>query len=183
MSLALTNPQTLDDLLLFRLSRLLATAGSHIIRLCEGELGITWREWRLIASLAPQQPMQPSALAARTQLDRARTSRSITSLVAKGLVLRNSVQGDQRLALVHLSAQGMQLYERFFPVVTQLNAQLLQALTAEQCASLDQALTLAQTQAEKLLAQGGQPKANRRAGARTRRPSAGAQSPPVWPEK
>lgn len=186
MTNPLITPQGIDDLLLFRLSRLLATAGSHIIRLCEGELGITWREWRLIASLEPHTLMQPSALAERTQLDRARTSRSITSLVAKGLMQRQALPSDQRMALVQLTPQGAALYAKFFPVVTELNARLLQGLGAEQCATLEQALTQAQTQADQLLSQDGQPKANRRAGARRRAehvtPQKGARIGQPWPE-
>lgn len=186
MANPLNAPQGIDDLLLFRLSRLLATAGSHIIRLCEGELGITWREWRLIASLEPHTLMQPSALAERTQLDRARTSRSITSLVAKGLMQRQSLQGDQRMALVQLTPQGAALYAKFFPVVTELNARLLQGLGAEQCATLDHALAQAQAQADLLLSQDGQPKANRRAGTGRRTeavaPQKGARVGHLWPE-
>ena len=49
----LTAPQAIDDFLLFRMHRVLAHGGGTIRRLCEGQLGITWREWRLIASLKP----------------------------------------------------------------------------------------------------------------------------------
>jgi hypothetical protein len=43
---------SLGELLLFRLSRLLAIGGSLVIKLCEGRFGITRREWRLLATLA-----------------------------------------------------------------------------------------------------------------------------------
>ena len=47
----LSAPQGLDDLLLYRLSRLLGVAGAPVIRLCEGQFGITRREWRVLALL------------------------------------------------------------------------------------------------------------------------------------
>ena len=47
----LAQPAALDDLLLYRLSRLLAVGGSPVIRLCEGRFGITRREWRVRALL------------------------------------------------------------------------------------------------------------------------------------
>ncbi|MEG2632758.1 MAG: MarR family transcriptional regulator, partial [Comamonas sp.] len=57
---ALQNPTSLDELLLFRIGRLLAIAGAPVIRLCEGQYGITRREWRLIAVLAQQGPLLSS---------------------------------------------------------------------------------------------------------------------------
>jgi DNA-binding MarR family transcriptional regulator len=74
-------PAALDDVLLYRISRLLATAGSMVIRLCEGRYGITRREWRVLALLAQEEGLLSSQLAERAQLDRARTSKAISSLV------------------------------------------------------------------------------------------------------
>jgi len=107
---SLTNPASVQDLLLYRLSRLLATGGGPIIRLCEGQLGITWREWRVIASLRPGVTLLSSELAQHTQLDRARTSRCITSLWAKGLIDRQAVPGDMRKASVCLTEKGREIH-------------------------------------------------------------------------
>ena len=85
--------RSLDDLLLYRLSRLLAVAGSLVIRLCEGRFGITRREWQLIATLACHGELNSSQLAEHAQLDRARTSRAIGSLVDKGLASRTVPPG------------------------------------------------------------------------------------------
>lgn len=76
-------PQSMDDLLLFRISRILGVGGSLVIRLCEGRFGITRREWRIIALLHQGDSLLSSELALRAQLDRARTSRAIGSLVSK----------------------------------------------------------------------------------------------------
>lgn len=83
MANKLTQPTQIDDLLLYRLRRLVATGGATVIRMCEGQLGITWREWRVMASLRPGVSLLSSELAVHAQLDRARTSRAITSLVSK----------------------------------------------------------------------------------------------------
>ena len=50
----LASPGSLDDLLLYRINRLLSVAGSMVIRLCEGRFGITRREWRVLALLAQE---------------------------------------------------------------------------------------------------------------------------------
>lgn len=162
MTSTLTTPRSIDDFLLFRLHRILAHGGGTIRRLCEGQLGITWREWRLIASLRPGVSMLSSELAQHAQLDRARTSRGISSLVAKGLIDRQTVPNDQRKATVCLTDKGRAMYESFFPVVTELNHRLVQSLSDAELAVLDKALLAIQSEAEKMLDDNGLPKANRR---------------------
>ena len=109
MTNKLTQPTQIDDLLLYRLRRLVATGGATVIRMCEGQLGITWREWRVMASLRPGVSLLSSELAVHAQLDRARTSRAITSLVSKKLVLRQLVPHDQRKATVTLTDKGREV--------------------------------------------------------------------------
>ena len=162
MPLTLTSPQSIDDFLLFRLSRVLAQGGGTIRRLCEGQLGITWREWRVMASLRPGVSLLSSELAEHAQLDHARTSRAISSLVAKGSIDRQIVPSDQRKVNVTLTVKGHRMYASFFPVVTELNQRLLQGLNLDALTTLDAALVHIQTQADKLQIEAGQPKANRR---------------------
>ena len=99
----LGDPASLDDLLLYRINRLLSVAGSMVIRLCEGRFGITRREWRVLALLAQDEGLLSSQLAQRAQLDRARTSRAITSLVGKKLLRRETRPGDRRQAALVLT--------------------------------------------------------------------------------
>jgi DNA-binding MarR family transcriptional regulator len=165
----LSQPASLDDLLLYRLSRLLGVAGSMVIRLCEGQFGITRREWRILALLAQHEGLLSSQLAERAQLDRARTSKAITSLVAKGLLLRKSCPGDRRQAALALSDEGRALVQALFPLVVRLNQELLAVLAPEGAAQLDDALDRLQRHADGLVAQAELPKADRRRGGRARR--------------
>lgn len=153
-----------DALLLYRLSRLLSVAGSMVIRLCEGRFGITRREWRLIGTLASQGVLGPSQLAEHAQLDRARTSKTVGSLVTKGLVLRTATPGDRRQAVLQLSPQGEALYAELFPLVAQINAEVQACLPAPTAAHFDAALAAMQTQAEQMVEHADLPKANRRRG-------------------
>ncbi|HSV35926.1 MAG TPA: MarR family transcriptional regulator [Ramlibacter sp.] len=158
----------LDDLLLYRLNRLLATAGSMVIRLCEGSFGITRREWRVIALLAQNDGLLSSQLAQGVQLDRARTSKAITSLVGKKLVHRQTGPGDQRQTTVAITDAGRALYDGLYPMVLQINRELLACLPAASAATLDTALDALQQRAEELVAKADLPKADRRRGGRTR---------------
>ena len=87
-------PSELDDLFLYHLARLMSSAGTMVVRLCEGGFGITRREWRMIGLLATKGAMQPSQLAELAQLDRTRTSRTISTLIAKGLLHKQGMAGD-----------------------------------------------------------------------------------------
>ncbi|PLC06934.1 MarR family transcriptional regulator [Variovorax sp. RO1] len=151
----------LDDLLLYRLSRLLAVAGSMVIRLCEGRFGITRREWRLIAVLASRGELGSSQLAEAAQLDRARTSKAVGSLVAKRLVSRTALAGDRRQVRLGLTASGQALYDELFPLVTRINAELMGTLDADDAARFDDALLRLQAHAETMIAQAVLPKADR----------------------
>jgi len=155
-------PASLDDLLLYRLSRLLAVAGSLVIRLCEGRFGITRREWRLVATLASRGELGSSELAAHAQLDRARTSRAVGSLVAKQLVSRVVRAGDRRQVRLQLTARGRALYEALFPLVSAINAELMGTLGSAEAAGLDDALKRLQAHAEQMVSQAVLPKADRR---------------------
>ncbi|HSI59187.1 MAG TPA: MarR family transcriptional regulator [Ideonella sp.] len=138
--MTLGNPRDLDDLLNYRLMRLLAVSGAPVIRLCEGRYGIARREWRLLALLAAHGALSPSELADRGDLDRARTSKAIGSLVAKRLADRVPKPGDGRRAVVTLSETGRRLYDELFPQVAEINRQVLSTLDAKLLAALDEAL-------------------------------------------
>ncbi len=162
----LTDPEAPDDLLLYRLGRLAATAGTMVVRLCEGRYGITRREWRALAWLGQQDGVLSSQLADRIQLDRARTSRAITSLVAKGLLHRSPGAADRREIRLTLTVAGQALYEELMPQVRAINRALLAPLPPAQVQDLDEALARLQAHAERLQAQSDYPKADRRRGGR-----------------
>lgn len=164
----LRQPSGLDDLLLYKLSRLLAVGGSMVIRLCEGRFGITRREWRVIARLAQEQELLSSELAERIQLDRARTSRAVTSLVAKRLVRRAAGVSDRRQARLALTERGRTLHQQLFPLVCEINRGLLSPLPADDVQRLDAMLDALQAQADGMVEAAQLPKADRRRGARAR---------------
>lgn len=157
----------LDDLLLYRLSRLLAVGGSPVIRLCEGRFRITRREWRLLANLAQHGgALGSSQLAEVAQLDRARTSRAIGSLVQKGLVSRSQPAGDRRHVLLRLTEAGAAIHAELFPLVRRINAELMAALAPAEAVQFHSSLARLQEQAERLVAGAcaDLPKADRRRG-------------------
>lgn len=159
---------SIEDLLLYRVSRLSSVAGAMVVRLCEGGYGITRREWGVVAQLYENGSLPPSALAERMHRDRARTSRTLTALVQKQLVLRTIPANDRRSALVGITPEGRALYEALMPQIQSINSQILDALQPDAVAQFDEALDRLQARAQSLVAELSPdlPKANRRQGQR-----------------
>ncbi|MBP6277232.1 MAG: MarR family transcriptional regulator [Limnohabitans sp.] len=164
---------SIEDLLLYRLSRLSSVAGAMVVRLCEGGYGITRREWGVVALLYENGSLPPSALAERMHRDRARTSRTLTALGKKQLVLRTIPAHDRRSALVDITPAGRALYEALMPQIQAINSQILGALQPDAVAQFDAALDQLQARAESLTTELSPdlPKANRRQGQRRKEAS------------
>lgn len=127
-------------MLLYRMNRVRAVGGGVVLRLCEGQFGVTRREWVLLALLALLRgggPVSSSGLAARADLDKSATSKAIVKLVAKQLVRRSPRAGDRRYAELELTAEGHALFDRMMPVMEDINAQLLGSLSAREVSTLD----------------------------------------------
>src|SRR6185369_6878581 len=142
--MSLEKPKRIDELLNYRLARLLALSSAPGIRLFEGGYGVSRREWSLVGMVAVHGPMSPSELAALAHLDRPRVSRVISQLVINGLLAR-------RRAQIAITAPGQKLYEEVFPQVARINKAVLGALTPEQLAAFDEALHILTRSAEELV--------------------------------
>ena len=147
----LTQPKSLDDMLLYVLWQLQAAARRPVVRLCEAEFGITRREWRMLAQLADSEGMPSSALAERAALDRAQTSRAVSALVQKGLVVRTPRPGNRREVLLHLTERGRALYAALLPRVAAINQELLSVLSASEVATLELLVQRLRVQAERMM--------------------------------
>ena len=147
----LTQPKSLDDMLLYVLWQLQAAARRPVVRLCEAEFGITRREWRMLAQLADSEGMPSSALAERAALDRAQTSRAVSALVQKGLVVRTPRPGNRREVLLHLTERGRALYAALLPRVAAINQELLSVLSETEVATLDALVQRLRVQAERMV--------------------------------
>jgi len=72
--------------------------------------------------------------------------------------------GDGCQVVPRLTAQGQAVYDELFPLVAQINAELMTALSDADAARLDEALRRLQARAETMAAQADLPKADRRRG-------------------
>lgn len=146
----LRDPASILELVNYQLHLIGAMSSSVVTRICEGEFGITRREWRFLALLAAHGALSPSELAERAVLDRSRTSKALMPLVEKGLVERHSVQGDRRWATVTLTEQGRALYDKLFPRAVAVNIALLDVLQEDECQQLGAIMAKLKTRAAQL---------------------------------
>ncbi len=146
----LKQPRSLDDLVLFRMWQIGVLAGRRVIRMCDSEFGVTRREWRVMTYLALNAGVLPSRLAEDAGLDRARTSRAISSLVDKHLVHRQPRPGNRREVLLTLTEAGKDLHDRLLPRVAAINADLMAPLTEDEAQLLADLLQRLQHQAEQM---------------------------------
>lgn len=147
---ALANPQQPGDLLMYRLHKLSSAAGRLVTRMLERRYGITRREWGVLMWLARVPGLSPSELAAHLELDRARISRAIASMQAKGLLHKETSSANRRSAALQLTAAGQALHDELLPQVRAINLQLLAALDPQQQQQLERSLELLQAQASAL---------------------------------
>lgn len=162
---ALRAPRSLDDLLLYRLSRAVRAGSGMATRLVEGGFGITHREWGMIGMLAQIGEITSSAFAERLQLDRVRTSRGLRSLSEKKLVERRRDAEDGREVHVRLSATGRELCDALFPRIARLNMDLLEGIDEEHLDIFLECLRRLELRGRELSAMGiVQEKADRRSG-------------------
>lgn len=124
----LSHPNSIFDLLNFRVSEFYGLSGSLVTRLCEGEFGVTREEWQFVAMLAALGCLSPSDLAARTTVDRSQTSKTLRALLAKELIFRETDRGDARKAKVGLTESGEAFYARVFPRVVAIHKAMLSGL-------------------------------------------------------
>ncbi|UFN47235.1 MarR family winged helix-turn-helix transcriptional regulator [Roseomonas sp. OT10] len=142
----------LADFLPYRISVAAESVSRAFADRYEAEFGLSIPEWRVMAILGEAPPLPTRTVIERTEMDRVKVSRAVIRLVDRGLVLRQPQPEDLRAHVLRLSPQGKELYERIVPRACGLQAELAQALTAEELAALDRILTKLHRRARQLLA-------------------------------
>lgn len=140
-------PTSIQQMLLFRISRFFGVAGGMAMRMCEARFGLTRREWGVMATLATDEGLLSSELAQKAQLDRARTSRALSGLEEKGWVLRKPLDGDRRRVAIYLTDEGRRMYGRILPEMVKIHADIVSALSDEELALFDGLLSKLQAHA------------------------------------
>lgn len=146
----LSRPRGIQDMFLYRINQLRAKGGGVVLRYCEGEFGITRREWVILAILSTEEVINSSALASLAELTPPATSKAVSSLLTKGLLERNVDPQNRRVARINISKSGKDVYEQILPIVISINKYILETISKDEIKLLDSMLERMQKQANKL---------------------------------
>jgi len=84
--------------------------------LVRDHFGLTLPEWRIIANLAARDGVSVQTLADLAGMDKAQTSRTVTSLVFSNTLAREDDPRDRRAVLLRLTDKGQALFDQIEPV-------------------------------------------------------------------
>lgn len=144
----------LEQFLPYRVAVLAEALSQCVGQVYRERFGLSRDEWRVLAALADGGSHRMVDIAARSTLEKMQVSRAAARMDAAGLLDKLPDPDDGRGWLLRLKPAGRALYAKLVPMVRSREAFLLDALTPEDRAVLDRALTQLGQRAAQLLSQG-----------------------------
>jgi DNA-binding MarR family transcriptional regulator len=141
----------LHGLLTYRLLVLSNTLGKGAMRLYATRYGISLAEWRMLAALAIEAPLSVNALAAAIRADKSWVSRTVASVVERGLAVVREVPTDARRTEIELTAAGRALYAKILPEALARQRRLMSVLSMAERRAVDSILNKLQQAADELM--------------------------------
>jgi DNA-binding MarR family transcriptional regulator len=134
---SIKNPDGIDDLIAFRIYNLgrLAARGAGIM--LRRELGISRRDWRILAYVGQQPNMSLNELADVAELEPELASRGVARLVGNGIIAKTRLPSNKRLLVLSLTSAGRSLYEQARQRTRAYNVDLADCLDDREAACLD----------------------------------------------
>jgi DNA-binding MarR family transcriptional regulator len=169
MNSPVTDPQTSDapavastilELAAYRLQRATFYATKHAHLAYARKFDITGTEWRLIGTIFVTAPIAMLQLSEETDVQMAQASRTIASLIERGLVRANNDSKDKRKVMLSLTPKGKALYKKVFAEAVQRNERLLSALGSAECLALFEMLDAIAAEGRRMLDEERQEQAN-----------------------
>lgn len=120
----------------------------------EAAYGLSYSDWRLMAVLGVHPAISASEAGKRTSLAPDKVTRTVDSLVDKGLVLRAPDKKDRRRVVLSLSAKGKRQFQAIDNVRYAIECEMLSELDSSELSVLDGALQKIGALVEKMRAEG-----------------------------
>lgn len=124
----------------FRLTVLSNRLTRRVARFYGERFKLTAPEWRTMAVLGQRGAMSANAVIVQTTMDKVRVSRAVAKLLKAGYITREADPQDRRRAILTLTASGMEVYRQIVPLVQEVEAEMLAALSPDDRQGLDAAL-------------------------------------------
>lgn len=133
-------PFELGKYLPFRLTVLSNRLTRRVARFYSERFKLSAPEWRTLAVLGQHGAMSANDVIVQTTMDKVRVSRAVAKLLKLGYVTREADPQDRRRAILNLTPQGTEIYRQIVPLVQEVEAEMLAVLSAEDRATLHNAL-------------------------------------------
>ncbi|CAG9269293.1 DNA-binding MarR family transcriptional regulator [Paraburkholderia unamae] len=147
---ALKNPGHIEEFLLYRIHNLSRIATQGVGLMFRREIGISRREWRIIAFVGRYPELSLTHLAQLAALDTVVTSRAVAQLVKKGLVANRRLPSNKRIVALALTEAGLAVYERARAAGLRYNLEFMDCLSDGEAQQLDALLTRLEARASEL---------------------------------
>ena len=139
----------LQNFLPYRLSLLTNTISQGMAHQYRAEHDISIIEWRILAVLGRFPGLTATRIVERTAMDKVTVSRAVKSLMAKGLVRRQTDRGDRRRRQLFVTpGSGQKVLQHIVPRAQRYEQRLLRALSPDEAAVLDRSIGKLQRVAE-----------------------------------
>ncbi|MBL6624642.1 MAG: winged helix-turn-helix transcriptional regulator [Alphaproteobacteria bacterium] len=123
-------PLLLDGFLPYRAARLANALSRRLAERYEARFEISVAEWRIIIHLTQESEISIRDIYTRVDMDRARVTRAVQRLQARGLVSKLVNESDRRLIRLALSDSGRQMANEIAGIAARFEAELLAAVPA-----------------------------------------------------
>lgn len=144
-------PRIITDLLSSRLHNLASLSAASASLRVQRKFGLTLLEWRSIGMLGAHAPLSLKELARRAALDKSYASRTVSSLIERGLIVSERSDTDARAVLLSLTKAGDALYRQVIVDANARNERLLRPLSPAQREQLMEMLSMLTTSARDVL--------------------------------
>jgi DNA-binding MarR family transcriptional regulator len=148
---------SLADYYPYRLAVLSHEISRSFTPLYQNRFGLSRQEWRVLAALGEHSDMSAREISAYSTLEKMQTSRAVAGLLDSGLIGRVPHARDRREKRIRLTARGRRVYRELVPLALARESALLEALSPEERALLDQVIDRLVTRARALREQDGGP--------------------------
>jgi len=144
-------PNSVIDLLTYRLLRLSNTFGLYSGRRYRDEFEVSMPEWRVMSIIAMRETTSAREISRILATDKAWVGLSVEALRKRGLVKTMADSRDKRRTLVTLSPEGRKIHAAILALARARQRRLLAALPAGAADTLDACLDRLQAEADRML--------------------------------
>lgn len=144
-------PQSVIDLLTYRVLRLSNTFGLYAGRRYRDEFDVTLPEWRVMSIIAMRETTSAREISRILATDKAWVGLSVEALRKRGYVKTSADTQDKRRTLVALTAEGGRVHAAILAIARRRQRRLLATLPPGAADTLTACLDRLQAEADRML--------------------------------